>query len=125
MTAEPGWTPDELDALRDLLPDPEGASVADALDRLETLPPEALARAVVSLLSNAPFCLGCGADLSLCPCPTPSPSRAGNLPVAETTHLCPPTGQFYAPCCGLTPFELPRTDRVTEDSALVTCRGSA
>jgi hypothetical protein len=50
LTAEPGWTPDELDALRDLLPDPEGASVADALDRLETLPPEALARAVVSLM---------------------------------------------------------------------------
>ena len=26
------------------------------------------------------------------------------------------------PCCGLTPFEVPRTDRMTLDPALVTCR---
>lgn len=25
------------------------------------------------------------------------------------------------PCCGLTPFEVPRTDRMTGDLALVTC----
>lgn len=27
------------------------------------------------------------------------------------------------PCCGLTPHEAPRTDRITQDPALVTCHG--
>lgn len=27
------------------------------------------------------------------------------------------------PCCGRTPFEVPRTDRITLDPALVTCEG--
>jgi hypothetical protein len=39
----------------------------------------------------------------------------------EITHQCPPDGQYVTPCCGLTPFELPRGDRITEDPALVTC----
>jgi hypothetical protein len=40
---------------------------------------------------------------------------------AETTHECPADGGQRTPCCGQTPFELPRTDRITEDSGLVTC----
>jgi hypothetical protein len=41
---------------------------------------------------------------------------------AEATHQCPPDGGGgLMPCCGLTPFEVPRTDRMTLDPALVTC----
>jgi hypothetical protein len=40
---------------------------------------------------------------------------------AEVTHQCPPDGQGFTPCCGKTPFELPRTDRITLDPSLVTC----
>jgi len=40
---------------------------------------------------------------------------------AETVHQCPPDGRYFMPCCGLTPFELPRTDRMTLDGSLVTC----
>jgi SAM-dependent methyltransferase len=32
---------------------------------------------------------------------------------AETTHLCPPDGDQRTPCCNQTPFDLPRTDRMT------------
>lgn len=38
----------------------------------------------------------------------------------EVTHQCPPEGGVM-PCCGLTPFEVSRTDRITEDPTLVTC----
>jgi hypothetical protein len=40
---------------------------------------------------------------------------------AETTHACPKRGSGVTPCCGRSPFELPRTDRLTLDPALVTC----
>jgi hypothetical protein len=40
---------------------------------------------------------------------------------AKVTHQCPPDGGGLMPCCELTPFEVPRTDRITEDPALVTC----
>ena len=41
---------------------------------------------------------------------------------AVLVHLCPPDGNGgLMPCCGLTPFEVPRTDRMTLDPALVTC----
>lgn len=43
--------------------------------------------------------------------------------VADTVHHCPPAGQYATPCCGETPFDLPRTDRITSDPSLVTCRG--
>jgi len=42
--------------------------------------------------------------------------------MAEITHSCPPEGQYLTPCCGKTPFELPRTDRMTLDPSLVTCQ---
>lgn len=38
-----------------------------------------------------------------------------------TVHLCPPEGSGEMPCCGRSPFEVPRTDRITEDVYLVTC----
>lgn len=46
--------------------------------------------------------------------------RAAPAP-GEVVHACPPDGGQRTPCCGETPFDLPRTDRVTDDPALVTC----
>jgi hypothetical protein len=43
-------------------------------------------------------------------------------PPPETIHLCPPNDSGLTPCCGRTPFELPSTDRMTLDEALVTCK---
>lgn len=43
-------------------------------------------------------------------------------PPTEVTHACPPGDAACTPCCGRTPFELPRTDRLTLDPSLVTCR---
>jgi hypothetical protein len=41
----------------------------------------------------------------------------------ETVHLSPPDGAHRTPCCGETPFDLMRTDRMTNDPSLVTCGG--
>ncbi|NUP16619.1 MAG: hypothetical protein HOZ81_11020 [Streptomyces sp.] len=38
-----------------------------------------------------------------------------------TVHAEPPTGSGLTPCCGRTPFELPRDHRMTNDSEQVTC----
>jgi len=43
----------------------------------------------------------------------------------EVTHRCPIGDDGWTPSCDRTPFELPRTDRITEDPALVTCQGKA
>jgi hypothetical protein len=40
----------------------------------------------------------------------------------EVVHACPPDGSGLTPCCGRTPFELPRTDRMTDDPDMVTCQ---
>ena len=40
----------------------------------------------------------------------------------KTTHLCPENGKNVMRCCGRTPLELPRTDRMTPDADLATCR---
>lgn len=42
---------------------------------------------------------------------------------AKTVHQCPPDGQQVVPCCGMTPFDLSRTDRMTADPSMVTCNG--
>jgi len=42
--------------------------------------------------------------------------------VMEITHRCPPKGSGTMPCCGRTPFEVPRTDRMAIDGRLVTCQ---
>lgn len=39
----------------------------------------------------------------------------------STVHACPPVGSGVTPCCGLTPFEIPRLDRMTLAPDLVTC----
>ena len=36
-------------------------------------------------------------------------------------HMCPAQGSATTPCCGISPFELPGTDRLTRDEASVTC----
>lgn len=41
----------------------------------------------------------------------------------EVVHGCPPPGSGVTPCCGRTPFELPRTDRISTE-APVTCPGN-
>lgn len=43
--------------------------------------------------------------------------------VEETVHACPEDDDALTPCCGFSPFELPRTDRLTLDPELVTCDG--
>jgi hypothetical protein len=43
----------------------------------------------------------------------------------ETVHACPPDGSGLTPCCGRTPFELPRTDRISSEADAITCRPSA
>ena len=40
----------------------------------------------------------------------------------ETVHACPPYGSGLTPCCGRTPFELPRNDRISSEE-IVTCPG--
>ena len=43
-------------------------------------------------------------------------------PPPEVTHECPPDGAGgVMSCCGLTPFDVPRSDRMTLNPALVTC----
>lgn len=36
-------------------------------------------------------------------------------------HITPPQGSGLTPCCGKTPFELPRTDQMTTEHTDVTC----
>jgi hypothetical protein len=38
-----------------------------------------------------------------------------------TTHACPPDGEATMPCCGKTPFEVPRNDRMTLNDERVNC----
>lgn len=41
----------------------------------------------------------------------------------EIIHHCPMPGEAVTLCCGRTPHELPRTDRMTVHTELVTCPG--
>lgn len=41
----------------------------------------------------------------------------------EIVHQCPPDGGQLTPCCGQSPFDLPRRDRMTEAAERVTCSG--
>ncbi len=49
------------------------------------------------------------------------PGMEENEILREVTHACPADGSQVTPCCGRTPFDLPRTDRLTLDPRLVTC----
>jgi hypothetical protein len=42
-------------------------------------------------------------------------------PSGTVVHQCPPPDSGTMPCCGRTPFEVKRTDRITMDEHLVTC----
>lgn len=58
--------------------------------------------------------------------PASGPGRVADEDPAETpevVHGCPPDGSGLTPCCGRTPFELPRGDRISSE-APVTCRGA-
>jgi hypothetical protein len=48
------------------------------------------------------------------------PREPAALRVAEITHRAPIAGGT-TPCCGATPFELGRFDRLTSDDSAVTC----
>jgi hypothetical protein len=72
-----------------------------------------------------------GLDCSKCGCPwflwkwNPFLVRVWALSwVPVTCHMCPPAGQGSTPCCGRTPFELPRHDLMTLEPARVTCSGA-
>jgi hypothetical protein len=41
----------------------------------------------------------------------------------EVFHACPPENSGLTPCCGRSPLELPRDDRLTTTPSEVTCRG--
>lgn len=43
----------------------------------------------------------------------------------EITHQCPPDGSGIMPCCGRTPFEVARTDRMTLEATRVDCKGGS
>ena len=44
---------------------------------------------------------------------------------AIVTHLCPQDDDGgLMPCCEMTPWEVPRSDKITEDKELVTCGGA-
>ena len=55
---------------------------------------------------------------------TASESRVGltDLLADSVIHLCPHGDGSVTPCCGRSPFELPLSDRLTLDQALVTCQ---
>lgn len=42
----------------------------------------------------------------------------------SVVHYAPQSGAAVTACCGHSPFELKRTDRMTNDLALVTCPGA-
>jgi hypothetical protein len=44
-----------------------------------------------------------------------------NAAPGEVVHLSPRDVTYVTPCCGQTPFDLTRTDRMTNDPSLVTC----
>ncbi|MFJ4682015.1 hypothetical protein [Streptomyces sp. NPDC088789] len=50
---------------------------------------------------------------------------AQQQPDTEIVHGCPPDGSDLTPCCGKSPVELPRYDRMTINTAAVTCPGTA
>ncbi|WP_121711616.1 hypothetical protein [Streptomyces sp. E5N91] len=43
---------------------------------------------------------------------------ADETAATETVHGCPPDGSGLTPCCGRTPFELPRTDRISSEAPI-------
>lgn len=54
-------------------------------------------------------------------CSAPCRCPCHGMHATSTVHAAPPDGSGLTPCCGLTPFELPRTDRLTAEPGQVTC----
>jgi hypothetical protein len=54
-------------------------------------------------------------------CPAAHNPRHGCACATPTVHAGPEDGSAVTPCCGRSPFELPRGDRMTYEPALVTC----
>lgn len=75
---------------------------------------------MITLYGNESYCLRLGKPAGRYV--LVEPSRYVLVEPSETTHGCPPRGSGETPCCGRSPFELPSTDRITLDDALVTCR---
>lgn len=44
------------------------------------------------------------------------------IPIDEVVHQCPPSSESLTPCCGRSPFDLPRHHRITVEG-FVTCEG--
>lgn len=55
----------------------------------------------------------------VCPCLRYQPYAGPSV-----VHATPPPSSGLTPCCRRPPFELPRTDRMTNDGAAVTCSTS-
>ncbi|AIV35560.1 hypothetical protein [Streptomyces sp. CCM_MD2014] len=68
-------------------------------------------------------CADCGDSLD--PVTEPEPHWPAAAAPAEVVHACPPVGSGFTPCCGRTPFELPRTDRITVDEPTTCPAGKA
>jgi hypothetical protein len=52
-----------------------------------------------------------------------SGAQEPNAAPGDVVHLSPRDATYVTPCCGQTPFDLTRTDRMTNDPSLVTCGG--
>lgn len=66
---------------------------------------------------TARYALGALDDAGLLP-------RIGSADQA-VVHACPRQGTGITPCCGRSPLELPRSERITTDPDAVTCTASA
>lgn len=49
--------------------------------------------------------------------------RAAESRYGAVYHQCPEEGEAVMPCCGRTPFEVPRWHRLTLTPSLVNCKG--
>ena len=52
---------------------------------------------------------------------SPTEPHAGEI--QAVMHACPVGDDWQTPCCGKTPFDLPRRDKLALDGGVVTCNG--
>lgn len=90
----------------------KGRTAAEELARLNK------SGRIAHVAGNAEDCPACHGTNPPYPFICPGPEAA------EVVHGCPPEGSGLTPCCGRTPFELPRTDRISSE-APITCPGPA
>lgn len=105
----PGWRVPMVDSDTEPVYRERAVAVLDGLRRLAAETPGPETQGVQHAPGTAILCPDCHAKgHSVC---------MGD----EVIHACPPDGSGLTPCCGRTPFELPRTDRMSTSPALVTC----